>query len=77
LSKKFTRTFLDNNVELEPPKFIFQAGAWKIEGNKLRLISNPNLLEGTLAYMSPKQTGRMNRSVDYQTDFYSLGVAFI
>lgn len=39
-------------------------------------ISNPNLLEGTLAYMSPEQTGRMNRSVDYRTDFYSLGVTF-
>ncbi|MEH2261829.1 ATP-binding protein [Nostoc sp.] len=37
-------------------------------------LSNPNLLEGTLAYMSPEQTGRMNRVVDYRTDFYSLGV---
>jgi diguanylate cyclase (GGDEF)-like protein/PAS domain S-box-containing protein len=37
-------------------------------------ISNPNLLEGTLAYMAPEQTGRMNRSIDYRTDFYSLGV---
>ncbi|MBD1924655.1 AAA family ATPase [Microcoleus sp. FACHB-831] len=37
-------------------------------------IGNPNLLEGTLAYMSPEQTGRMNRSIDYRTDFYSLGV---
>ena len=32
------------------------------------------LLEGTLAYMSPEQSGRMNRSVDYRTDLYSLGV---
>ena len=40
------------------------------------IISNPNLLEGTLAYMSPEQTGRMNRSVDYRTDFYSLGITF-
>ncbi|WP_193196639.1 ATP-binding sensor histidine kinase [Nostoc sp. MG11] len=39
-------------------------------------LSNPDLLEGTLAYMSPEQTGRMNRSVDYRTDFYSLGVTF-
>ena len=39
-------------------------------------LSNPNLLEGTLAYMSPEQTGRMNRSMDYRTDFYSLGVTF-
>ncbi|MGB8700813.1 MAG: AAA family ATPase [Thermosynechococcaceae cyanobacterium] len=37
---------------------------------------NPELLEGTLAYMSPEQTGRMNRGVDYRTDFYSLGVTF-
>ncbi|QRK12458.1 AAA family ATPase [Archangium violaceum] len=32
------------------------------------------LIEGTLAYMSPEQTGRMNRAVDYRTDLYSLGV---
>ncbi len=36
-------------------------------------ISSPKLLEGTLAYMSPEQTGRMNRVIDYRTDFYSLG----
>jgi predicted ATPase/GAF domain-containing protein len=29
---------------------------------------------GTLSYMSPEQTGRMNRPVDWRTDFYSLGV---
>ncbi|HEY9600818.1 MAG TPA: serine/threonine-protein kinase PknK, partial [Allocoleopsis sp.] len=39
-------------------------------------IRNPNVLEGTLAYMSPEQTGRMNRGIDYRTDFYSLGVTF-
>jgi PAS domain S-box-containing protein len=38
--------------------------------------SNPNHLEGTLAYISPEQTGRMNRGIDYRTDFYSLGVTF-
>lgn len=37
-------------------------------------IKNPSLLEGTLAYMPPEQTGRMNREVDYRADFYSLGV---
>lgn len=31
-------------------------------------------IEGTLAYLSPEQTGRMNRSVDFRSDFYSLGV---
>jgi len=39
-------------------------------------IKNPNVLEGTLLYMSPEQTGRMNRSIDYRTDYYSLGVTF-
>jgi serine/threonine protein kinase len=37
-------------------------------------IQNPNVLAGTLAYLSPEQTGRMNRGIDYRTDFYSLGV---
>ncbi|MBD2487734.1 ATP-binding sensor histidine kinase [Aulosira sp. FACHB-615] len=39
-------------------------------------IKSPNILEGTLAYISPEQTGRMNRGIDYRTDFYSLGVTF-
>ncbi|XZN92788.1 MAG: PAS domain S-box protein [Microcoleus sp.] len=37
-------------------------------------IKNPSGLEGTLAYISPEQTGRMNRGIDYRSDFYSLGV---
>ncbi|MEP0855616.1 AAA family ATPase [Trichocoleus sp. DQ-U1] len=39
-------------------------------------LKSPNVLEGTLAYISPEQTGRMNRAIDYRTDFYSLGVTF-
>ena len=39
-------------------------------------IENASFPEGTLAYMSPEQTGRMNRSLDYRTDFYSLGATF-
>ncbi|PCK02947.1 MAG: hypothetical protein COA42_21615 [Alteromonadaceae bacterium] len=37
-------------------------------------IHNPNISETTLFYISPEQTGRMNRSMDYRTDLYSLGV---
>lgn len=40
------------------------------------MLRNPNHLEGTLAYISPEQTGRMNRAIDYRTDFYSLGATF-
>ncbi|PZV12994.1 MAG: hypothetical protein DCF20_16620 [Pseudanabaena sp.] len=39
-------------------------------------IQNINALEGTLSYLSPEQTGRMNRCIDYRSDFYSLGVTF-
>lgn len=39
-------------------------------------INSPNVLEGTLGYISPEQTGRMNRALDYSTDFYSLGASF-
>ncbi len=38
--------------------------------------TNPNQMEGTISYMSPEQTGRMNRSIDYRSDYYSLGVSF-
>lgn len=39
-------------------------------------LKSPEFLEGTLPYISPEQTGRMNRSLDYRTDLYSLGATF-
>ncbi len=38
--------------------------------------STPLFRGNSLAYLSPEQTGRMNRAVDYRSDFYSLGVMF-
>ncbi len=64
---------------------------WNINSNEVKIIDfccsnrlsrerpsilNPNVLIGNLLYISPEQTGRMNRSVDYRSDFYSLGITF-
>jgi predicted ATPase/signal transduction histidine kinase len=45
-------------------------------GRENPTLQHPGILEGTLAYLSPEQTGRMNRVLDYRSDFYSLGVTF-
>jgi predicted ATPase/serine phosphatase RsbU (regulator of sigma subunit) len=37
---------------------------------------SPEHLEGTLQYISPEQSGRMNRPIDYRSDYYSLGITF-
>ena len=55
---------------------IIDFGISAVLSQETTTFRNPHVLEGTLAYMSPEQTGRMNRAVDYRTDFYSLGVAF-
>ncbi len=41
---------------------------------EIQEIKSFNSLEGTLAYLSPEQTGRMNRGIDYRADFYAFGV---
>ncbi len=68
------------------PENIFadETGEAKIAGFGLASgLSSEHLLPGpaeeiagTLAYMAPEQTGRMNRSVDSRSDLYSLGVTF-
>ncbi|MCG8637810.1 MAG: diguanylate cyclase [Desulfobacterales bacterium] len=55
--------FIDFGISTELPR-------------EAQAVSSPEMLEGTLAYMSPEQTGRMNRAVDFRSDLYSLGVTF-
>ncbi len=67
------------NILLDPEKWTVKLIDFSIASRLSKetpAISNPDFLEGTLGYISPEQTGRMNRSVDYRTDFYSLGVTF-
>ena len=55
---------------------IIDFGISKVLSQEFPTICHPNQLQGTLAYVSPEQTGRMNRLIDYRTDLYSLGVSF-
>jgi Nif-specific regulatory protein len=47
--------------------------ALQVNGEHYAPVS-PSILPGILAYLSPEQTGRMNRTTDYRSDFYALGV---
>jgi predicted ATPase/signal transduction histidine kinase len=44
--------------------------------NEKQEIQSTEQLEGTLSYLSPERTGRMDRRIDYRSDFYSLGITF-
>ncbi|HEY9063098.1 MAG TPA: AAA family ATPase [Pseudobacteroides sp.] len=72
--------------DVNPSNFI-----WNNKTNQVKIIDfgisaelireasqciNLNILEGSLYYVSPEQTGRINRPIDYRTDLYSLGITF-
>ncbi|HEX7571484.1 MAG TPA: SpoIIE family protein phosphatase [Bacteroidota bacterium] len=69
--------------DLNPSNILFNVATGQVKISDFGIASflereaqsdtSVNLLEGTLPYISPEQTGRMNRSIDYRTDFYSLG----
>jgi serine/threonine protein kinase len=72
--------------DIKPANILVDAasgGAWLTGfGIASRLVREhqapapPEVIAGTLAYMAPEQTGRMNRSVDSRSDLYALGVTF-
>ncbi len=72
--------------DVNPANFI-----WNYKTNNVKIIDfsisaelireasqsiDPNILEGTLNYISPEQTGRTCRPIDYRSDLYSLGITF-
>ena len=64
-----------NNIILTPDGDVFIIDFDLSTRLDLQLFyqGNPEKLRGTLPYLSPEQTGRMNRRIDYRTDFYALG----
>lgn len=67
-----------SNIIINPDKQIMKLADFSISSftRERQEMLDPNQLEGTLSYMSPEQTGRMNRIIDYRSDYYSLGVTF-
>ncbi|PWK04967.1 AAA family ATPase [Tumebacillus permanentifrigoris] len=63
------------NREQELVKLTNFASASLLSGERTDLVQ-PDLLEGSLPYMSPEQTGRLNRPTDFRSDLYALGVTF-
>ncbi|WP_346355338.1 diguanylate cyclase domain-containing protein [Azotosporobacter soli] len=72
--------------DLNPANIVLNQSTGQVKlidfGNATRLtrenivnVPRPRI-EGTLAYMAPEQTGRMNRIVDYRADYYALGATF-
>ena len=51
-------------------------GISSLLSNEYQRYQNANHLEGCLPYISPEQTGRVNRPLDYRSDLYSLGAVF-
>lgn len=72
--------------DLKPENILIHYGTGKVKiidfgaavrfFRKENLLPPPNALVGTPRYMSPEQTGRMARTADYRSDFYSLGAVY-
>ncbi|MDB6010865.1 MAG: domain S-box protein [Gammaproteobacteria bacterium] len=54
--------------------FLTGFGSASLSPREGQVLQPPEVLSGTLPYMAPEQTGRMNRSIDSRSDLYSLGV---
>ncbi|MCP3140784.1 AAA family ATPase [Pyxidicoccus xibeiensis] len=72
--------------DLKPQNIFIHAATGEVKLTGLGLASrlprehlaaeSPSLIEGSLPYLAPEQTGRMNRAIDSRADLYALGVTF-
>jgi len=60
----------------EEDVFLIDLGIATLSQKEHQKLQAPDKLEGTLAYISPEQTGRMNHAVDARSDLYALGITF-
>lgn len=67
------------NIVINPENLgvqIIDFGLASLLSREQPALEPPENLEGVMPYISPEQTGRMNRSLDYRSDFYTLGITF-
>ncbi|MFK7825588.1 MAG: AAA family ATPase [Oligoflexales bacterium] len=62
-------------IDISGEPFLIDFGLAILKSEKAKFQSDLNLLEGSLAYLAPEQTGRINRTQDMRTDLYSLGIS--
>lgn len=67
------RDIKPENIVLNPDADRVQIADFGL-ARKAKSIEARDVLSGTLHYISPEQTGRTQNSVDYRTDYYSLGI---
>jgi predicted ATPase/GAF domain-containing protein/HPt (histidine-containing phosphotransfer) domain-containing protein len=84
LESVHTRQVIHKNVQPSSLSFDADSGSVKLLAfqfasqltHERQEVRAAHALEGALPYLSPEQTGRMNRTLDYRSDYYSLGVTF-
>ncbi len=74
------KNLIPSNILIDPDtrelRLIDFSSSSELSREHMDSMAMTKRIEGSLPYISPEQTGRMNRDIDYRTDYYSLGVSF-